>query len=323
MVRCLLSAALFLAACLRLAPAFAHELRLAVSAGPVSLPVYVAEAKGYFKSEGANVKPLDCRSGKQCVEMLQQGHADVATAAELLVSLNSFTKADLSIVATLSSSHQMRVLARRSAGVLRPHDLRGKRVGTVAGTSAEYYLDTWLLFQGVDRSEVTLVPLPADRLAAAMENRDVDAVAIWEPIASTVADALKDDLAAMPTPRVYTQHFTLVTNRRKTAVANTEIVKLLRALARASQLIAQEPAAARQVLTTRLRITDAQAAAYLVAHDYSLNLDQSLVSTMESQARWALRSGQVTKGDGAVNLLRAIDPGLLRIAVPGAVSLVR
>jgi NitT/TauT family transport system substrate-binding protein len=255
--------------------------------------------------------------------MLQQGQADVATAAELLVSLNCFTKADLSIVATLSSSHQIRVVARRSAGVAQPRDLKGKRVGTVAGTSAEYYLDTWLLFQGVDRSEVTLVPLPADRLAAAMQSHEVDAVAIWEPIASAVSDALKDDLAAMPTPRVYTQHFALVTGRRRTAGVEAETVKLLRALARASQLIAREPATARQILSTRLHITDAQAAAYLAAHDYSLNLDQSLVSTMESQARWALRSGQVTKGDNSVNLLRAIDPALLRGAVPGAVTLVQ
>jgi len=322
-MRRILSASLFLTAWLHLAPAFAHELRLAVSAGPVSLPVYVAEAQGYFKSEGADVKALDCHSGRQCVEMLQQGQVDVATAAELLVSLNSFTKADLSIVATLSSSHQIRVVARRSAGVSQPQDLKGKRVGTVAGTSAEYYLDTWLLFQGVDRSGVTLVPLPADRLAAAMQNHEVDAVAIWEPIASTVADALKDDLAAMPTPRVYTQHFALVTGRHKTVAMDAEIVKLLRALARASQFIAREPATARQILSTRLHITDAQAAAYLAAHDYSLNLDQSLVSTMESQARWALRSGQVTKGDSLVNLLRAIDPALLRGAVPGAVTLVQ
>ena len=322
-MRRILSTALLLAGWLQLAPALAHELRLAVSAGPVSLPVYVAEAQGYFRSEGADVKTLGCGSGKQCVEMLQQGQADVATAAELLVSLNSFAKADLSIVATLSSSHQIRVIARRSAGVAQAQDLKGKRVGTVAGTSAEYYLDTWLLFQGVDRSKVKLVPLAAGQVAAAMQRHEVDAVAIWEPIASTVADALKDDLAAMPTPRVYTQHFALVTGRYKTAAVQAEIVKLLRALARASQFIAREPAAARQTLAARLHITDAQASAYLAAHDYSLNLDQSLVSTMESQARWALRSGQVAKGGSAVNLLRAIDPAPLRGAVPGAVSLVQ
>ena len=63
--------------------------------------------------------------------MLDAG-ADLATAAELVVTLGSFSRADLAIIATISaSSHQIKLIARRSAGVTAPSQLRGKRVGTV------------------------------------------------------------------------------------------------------------------------------------------------------------------------------------------------
>lgn len=42
----------------------AEPLRLAVAHGPVSLPFYVAAAKGYFADAGATVDLVDCASGR-------------------------------------------------------------------------------------------------------------------------------------------------------------------------------------------------------------------------------------------------------------------
>lgn len=59
------------------------------------------------------------------------------------------------------------------------------------------------------------------------------------------------------------------------------------------------------------------------ANDYQLGLDQSLLSTMESQARWVIRRGQAPANSKPVNLLHAIEPALLRAISPQAVALVR
>lgn len=305
-------------------PAGADELRLAVAHGPVSLPVYVAEAQGHFAAEGVTVKFLDCASGRQCFERLAQGQADLATAAELLVTLDRFRGGEHVIVATLSqSARQIKLVARAAGGTLAPEQLRGRRIATVAGTSAQYFLDAWLLYHGLDPRGIEPVALPPDRLVGALQRREVDAVVIWEPIASAARAALGAEAAALPSPRVYTQHFSLVANRRLVAEREPALLALLRALARSQRFIAERPAEARRILQQRLGIDAALAAAAAAEHDFRLQLDQSLITTMDGQARWALREGLVAASRPPATLLQAVEAGPLRKAAPGAVKLLQ
>jgi ABC-type nitrate/sulfonate/bicarbonate transport system substrate-binding protein len=314
-----------LAALLLLAAAAGAEvLGVAVARGPVSLPFYVAESRGHFQAEGVAVRLQDCASGRACFEQLAAGAADAATAAELLVTLSSLNEPRFTVIASVSSSvHQIKLVARRSAGIDAAAGLRGKRIGTVAGTSARYYLDRWLLYHGLGVDEVVLVALPPDRLAGALASRELDAVVVWEPHAAAARKALGGDVAALPQPRVYTQHFTLVTSHATLARREDGLARLLRALARAERSIADRPAEAAAILQTRLGLAPGEAEAQAAEHDYRLRIDQALVTTMDSQARWALQLGLAAPGARAPNMLRNIEPALLRKAVPGAVALVR
>lgn len=300
----------------------AENLRFAVSQGPVSLPIYVAEAKGYFEQEGLALRVQECSSGRSCFKLLTDGHADLATAAELLVTLYSFAGSDVAIIATLSSSsHAIKMVARRNGAIQGSQDLRGKRIATVAGTSAQYFLDRWLVFHDIDPKQVDLVPLAPDQLVGALERREVDAIAIWEPIASLATAALGQDAVELPSARAYTQHFSLVASRRAIAQREADLVKLLRALARAERFIAEQPAQAQQILKSRL--PGPSGVENLSEGGYRLSLEQSLITTMDGQARWALRQGFGQPSGTLGNLLRSIEPGPLRKAVPGAVNLVQ
>ena len=306
-------------------------LTLAVSDGPVSLPIYVAEARGLFKAEGLDLHVVACRSGRECYGMLADGRVDIATAAELLVAIGHAARPDIAIVGTVSASaYQIKIVARRSAHIDEAPQVRGKRIGTVAGTSAQYYLDSWLVFNDIDPRAVTIVPLAPDRLVGALERRDVDAVAIWEPLASTAAATLGADAVAFASPRVYTQHFNLLADRATIARREPEFEHVLRALVAAQRLIAQDPAAAQALLGVRLGLAPAIAASAVADQDYRVRLDQSLVTTMQSQARWAARAGALASssplpqaGLGNGDLLHAIEPGPLRRVAPDAVGLVR
>ena len=317
------------AAALLLAPVLAHAaaLSLAVSDGPVSLSVYVAQARGFFAAEGLDLHVKDCRSGRDCYALLAQGHADLATASELPVALGSTTRPDIAILATISASpYQIKIVARRSAQVMEAPQLRGKRIGTVLGSSAQYFLDNWLVFNDIDPRAVTVVPLAPDALVGALERREVDAVAIWEPVASAAASALGADAVSFASPRVYTQHFNLVADRATIARREPELVALLRALVEAQHDIARDPAGAQAILAARLGLAPEIAATAFAGQDYRVRLDQSLVTTMQGEARWAVRTGAASRplpGARAGDVLHAIEPGPLRKAAPEAVGLVQ
>lgn len=316
----------------------AQPVTIAVSRGPVSLPVLVADARQFFAQEGVDVRMLKCTSGRECLKLMSDGLADAATAAELAVALASGERNDLAIIATLgTSSHQIKLVARRSAGINVPADLAGKRIGTVKGTSAQYFLVNWLLYHGIEPSKATVLPVAPDQLAAELASGRLDAIAIWEPLASGALHDLRNDGLAMPNPRVYLQHFSLVTTRKNVAEREDQLLRLLRALLRAQQFIADEPAKARQVMSSRLGLSSAEAEQYFAEHDYRVRLDQSLANTLAAEARWALREGLLkpeaagaaslgTSGTGAPaggNTMLLVEPRLLLRAAPGAVTLVR
>ena len=300
----------------------AAPLTLGVSSGPVSLPIYVADARGFFKDEGLDLRLRECTSGRECYQWLADGGVDVATAAELQVVTGAAAHRDLAIVATISaSSYQIKLVARRSAQIAEAPQLRGKRIGTVLGSSAQYFLDNWLVFNDIDPGTVTITGVAPDKVVKALEERAVDAVAIWEPLASSAALALGGDAVTFVSPRVYTQHFNLVSARSVIERRDGDIARLLRALLRAQRIIQAEPDAVRALLAARLHLAPALVSTVVESQDYRVRLDQSLVTTMQSQARWAARAASGVQP--GVDPLRSIDAGPLRRIDATAVGLVR
>ena len=305
-----------------LLPAVAAELVIAVSRGPLSLPVHVAEAKGFFTAEGVQVRTQACFSGQRCIEQMFDGTAQLATVADLPLVLHSFERADFAVLATIATSpRDSKLVARKSSAIGTADDLAGKRVGAAKGSSAHYFLDAYLLFNGVDPARVAVVLLPPEQVGAALAQGQVDAVAVFEPHAWLAVRSLAADAIVLPGPRLYTTTFNLVADRRTVATREDELVRVLRAIERAERFIREQPRAAQAIVTTRLGLDQAFVDAAWKDYDYRLSLDQSLLSTMENQARWALREGHIRGRKAVPNFLDFMVPSPLRKAVPGAVTL--
>ncbi|MCW5632937.1 MAG: ABC transporter substrate-binding protein [Rubrivivax sp.] len=301
----------------------AQPLTVAVSRSSLSLPLFVAEAHDYFAQEGVAVQLRPCLGGHRCLQSMLEGEVALATASEMPVMFNSLVRADFAIVATFATSKRdVKLVARRGAGIGEVADLVGKRVGTIPGTSAHYFLDLALLYHGVDPRRVTVVALAPEQIEAAITEGRVDAVSTFEPFAHGSLRALGGDGVVLPAARIYKETFNLVARRTLAAEREADLVKLLRALLRAQRFIQERPREARALLHQRMQVDAGFVEATWADFDYRLSLDQPLVSTLEGQARWALREGHAPRGSRIPNHLQFIAPAALRRADPAAVTLI-
>lgn len=301
-----------------------QELVLAVSTTPLSLPILVADSQGYFAAEEVSVRTVECIGGQRCLKLLLDGQVQLATATDLPVMFNSFERSDYAILATfVSSVRDLKLVTRKSSGITVAMHLTGKRVATVTGASAHYFLDSYLQFNDVDPKKVVVVALPPEQMARALERKEVDAVAVWEPFAYLTLKALGADGAILPSPNIYTETFNLVADKRTIAAREGDLVKVLRALERGQNFIREQPRQAQAILLQRLKLDQAFVDWAWSDLDYRMSLDQSLVSTLRAEARWALREGHVDAGKRIPNYLDFVHPAPLRRAVPGAVTLVK
>ncbi|MES2889430.1 MAG: ABC transporter substrate-binding protein [Pseudomonadota bacterium] len=297
----------------------AEPLVLAAVRNPFCLPILVAEVKGFFKAEGADVRILECPVGQQCLQRVFDGSAQLATVSELPVMHHSFERADYAIAATFVTSNQnIQLVGRRSANAFTAGELEGKRVGVLAHSSAHYYLNAYLLFHGVDPARVQMVYLKPDTLASAIAQGEVDALAAFRHQASAAMLALGPDGILLGAPPIYTETFNLVAYRDTLTQRHGDIVKVLRALERAQRFIHEQPKAAKEILQAGVNLNQESADSVLQRYTYRLNLDQSLISTLEGEARWAVREGKVPAGRKVPNYLDYVDERALRAAVPAA-----
>ena len=89
-------------AALLVQPAPAAELtkvRLAQNLGPISGIAIVAQARGIFEKHGLDVAVSNFTSGKQCLDTVVGGGADIATTAEAPVTAAAMAGQPIAFVA--------------------------------------------------------------------------------------------------------------------------------------------------------------------------------------------------------------------------------
>jgi len=320
---CRATVALALAVLAWLAPSLARAadtLRIAASRAPVSLPLYVAQQRGYFEDEHLDVTIIDCIRGTRCLRMLLDDKADLATSSEMPVVLQAFAHGDVTIVATMAqASDNLKLIVRKASGVTRGEQLDGRKVGVIAGTASQYLLETHLLTVGVDPQHVTMVPLEAEETVAALQSGRIDAVAVWEPYGYAALHGPDAVGNRLPLAGGYIESYNLVGRRSQLPRQDDALARLLRAIDRAEQFIRADPAAAQAILREQLKLDQHFVDWVWGGLGFRLSLDQALLTTMEGEVRWAQREGHVPEG-ARPNVLTLIHPGSLKSIKPAAVG---
>ncbi len=296
---------------------------LAVSRTPLSTPFYVAEKLDLFTKHGLEARSEECIGGHKCLERLLAGAVDIATASDSPVMFNSFKHDNFAIIGTfVSSNNDVKLLARRSAGIARPQDLAGKTIGTITGASAHYFLDSFLVSAGVDPDSVKVVHFAPDALPDALKSGRVDAISVWEPFGFVTSQQLGGDLVIFTDPLIYTETFNAVALREFAARNSAVVIRVLIALKEAIDFIHEHPRDAQRILADRLKLEDPFITWAWPDFNFALNLDQSTLLTLEHEARWAIRWKLVPATEHP-NYRNYLDATPMMTVSPESVTLIR
>jgi NitT/TauT family transport system substrate-binding protein len=176
------------------APTRIETVKVAETAAIAYAPVYVAEARGYYREQGIELDYQNLAGGADAVPLLARGDVDLNLAAISAGTFNAFERGlDIKIVAPMGilplHDSSLPLLARKELhdnGTLKtPADLRGRKVAVnTRGAIVEYLLTKVLEQNGLALRDVEETPLPFPDHANALATGAIDASITAEPFAT-------------------------------------------------------------------------------------------------------------------------------------------
>jgi ABC-type nitrate/sulfonate/bicarbonate transport system substrate-binding protein len=261
-VRCLL---LLITAVLYGVPlASGQTVRIAVGTASVaSLPSWVAAEGGYFAREGLQPELIYIRGGPQTLSSLLGGDVHFAQVYSGPILSARLTGADTVIVAGLINQPLFSVIT--AAGIDRPQDLRGKKVGiSTYGSATDVALRLALKKWGLKAdSEVTILQMRGvPEILPALASGSIQGGVLSPPTNMMAIKAGFKELSYLPQLGISFQHTSLATTRRYLDKNRATTLKTLRAYTAAIERIKNDKPFAKKALSKYMQTNDGEVLEY-------------------------------------------------------------
>ncbi len=158
--------------------------------GQATIP-HVIKDSGLDRKRGLDIQLQSFLAGPPLNEALIAGKIQIGVGGNFPLTTLIVRKAPVrspGVVWTPVLEHS--ILVPLDSTVKRPADFKGKVVGLVTGSSAEFAFTAYLRANGVDPKDVTIKPLPIPDQATMP--RGIDAVVPWSPTPSLMAKYRKN-----------------------------------------------------------------------------------------------------------------------------------
>jgi NitT/TauT family transport system substrate-binding protein len=273
----------------------------------------IESAPVFLAAEGPSGAGIGVSSGG--IPLLVSGEADAATNAETQALLRSAASPNLRIVLTVAECYY-RIVARRSAGISRLSDLKGKKVGTSLSTSAHYFLSKMARTAGLSETDVAAVAIRLPDMPAAIKRGDVDAIAIWEPEAYNSEQALGADAIVFQDRSVYRELFNLNTTAEVLAdpARRRALVAAVARIVTASEQVTSRPPSAWPLVSSKINVPQPTISAVWSHFRFAGGLPRDLLDVMVEEERW-VAAVQKREPRARPAIEQLVDPTVLRDAV--------
>jgi len=154
-------------------------------------PMQVAAAEGKFKTAtGWNIEWRKFSSGTDVIAAMASGDVSVAElgSSPLAIAASQGVELQLFMIAQVIGEAES-LIVRNGSGIEKVSQLKGKRIAVPIGSTAHFSLMGALNYAGIDEKDVTIMNMSPDQIAAAWQQKAIDAAFIWQPVQSQI---LKD-----------------------------------------------------------------------------------------------------------------------------------
>lgn len=284
--------------------------------------IFVALAKAYFAHEGLDVTFQPYPSGKDALNAVLEGKADLGIAAEIPIMFAGLRGEKVTVVATIAASDKNTMLiARKDRGISSPGDLKGKKIGVPLGTSGQFFVDIFLTSHRIPRESVSVVNLKPEELVDALVKGDVDAISTWNPHDYRARKELGDKALAFYGEGIYRTTVDIVAAQTFVKEKPETVKRVLRALVSASNFMVQNPQESIQIMAEQTKMDKEAIGDSWNQYSFAVTLDQSLLTTLEDQARWAIKN-KLTQATQVPNYLNFIYLDGLQAVRPDGVTII-
>jgi len=258
--------------------------------------IHIADNERFFEEEGLDVEIEGYPTGKAALAATLNGEVDMGTVADIPIVFSSFKRDDFAVwVTILDSAQHTKVLARKDRNINMPKDLLGKTIATSLETTSHFAMVTFFALNKMDMDQVEIVDMKPLEMVDAIVKGEVDAICGWEPNVTMAAERLGENALLLPSKVGYMATFSLV-SRDGFIVDNPESIRrVIRALNNAEEFAEKNREESIDILASRLETDREDIDKLWDGYRFRLSLSQSLLVTLEDEAKWAIRSNFTNK----------------------------
>jgi ABC-type nitrate/sulfonate/bicarbonate transport system substrate-binding protein len=163
-----------------------NTVRIGYLSNTGSLPLFVAEEKGFFTEEGIHEEATPIATSNQLVDALVAGNLDAYPESSaypaLAVELQSPGRLKIFSASAITKQKPFdSILVKDGSSIRSVSDLAGKRIGVFPGSTATSFLKKYLKDSHIDASGIVFVPVPPQTQLGALLEGSIDALHAYEP----------------------------------------------------------------------------------------------------------------------------------------------
>jgi len=270
------------------------------------LPVWMAEAGGFYAANGLKVEVINMGGGSRGAQELEAGRIDLMRVGLSSVVQANRSGGDLRLIASMSNV--IRFVVVTAPGVKTAADVKGGTIGvSTFGSESDSTITLALERLGLTRADVTVKEYGGgSRRLAAVKSGEIKATAINEPTTSQAREQgvnVMIDLAAEQIPWLFSG---VVLKRADVNGKRDVATRFLKAVIEGNYLALSDAKRAKEVLAKELKLTDQK----IVDISYDDFKAQS-PPNMEPSIKGAENVIAQTAGSGSRNIADYIDSSIL------------